>query len=54
MADIEKKLAEVAPPGEKQDEKKEAIIRLFREKGGARTNPQGIDVLEDLVHYSNW
>jgi len=51
MSDIHELLASIAPPGQKQEEKKEAVKELFEDEGELMTNPQGISVLEDLVAY---
>lgn len=54
MADIHKLLESIAPPGEKRDEKRAAVERLFREDGARRTNSQGFDVLDDLSSYPEY
>lgn len=51
MSDIHELLASIAPPGEKLEEKKQAVKELFEDEGESITNIQGISVLEDLTSY---
>jgi hypothetical protein len=49
--DIHDVLADVAPPGEKRDEKVAAVFQLFKATGHRSTNSQGYDVTFDLESY---
>lgn len=51
MSDIHELLASIAPPGQKLEEKKQAVKELFEDEGESITNMQGISVLEDLTSY---
>jgi hypothetical protein len=51
MSDIHELLASIAPPGQKLEEKKQAVKELFEDEGENITNMQGISVLEDLTSY---
>lgn len=54
MSDIHSLLESVAPPGQKQEEKKELIKELFEAKGENVVNIQGISVLDDLESYQEF
>lgn len=54
MSDIHSLLESVAPPGQKQEEKKELIKELFEAKGENAVNIQGISVLDDLESYQEF
>lgn len=54
MSDIHELLASIAPPGQKQEEKKKAVQELFEDEGQSITNIQGISVLDDLTSYSEY
>lgn len=54
MADIHSLLESVAPPGQKQEEKKELIKELFEAKGEPMKNIQGISILNDIETYSEF
>jgi hypothetical protein len=53
MRDIADILTEIAPPGEKQEEKQTTIKRLFEEIGGG-VNPQGHSTWDDLENYKEY
>lgn len=54
MSDISELLASIAPPGQKQEEKKEAVKELFEDEGQGITNIQGISVVDDLDSYQEF
>ncbi len=51
MAEISKLLASVGQPGEKQEEKIEAVKQLFKSSNSRGMNPQGHAVWSDLNSY---
>lgn len=54
MSEISKLLAKIGKPGEKRDDKKQAVKDLFTERGASRLNPQGFDILNDLESYMEY
>ena len=54
MNDISELLASIGLPGEKPDEKKQAVIDLFESKGLSGENMQGHHVAEDLSSYPEY
>jgi hypothetical protein len=54
MSEIHELLASIAPPGQKQEEKTQAVKELFEEEGDKITNIQGISVLDDLAVYPEY
>lgn len=54
MSDIHELLASIAPPGQKQEEKTQAVKELFEDEGEPINNIQGISVLEDLNSYAEF
>tara|TARA_R110000868_G_scaffold267_3_gene2326 strand:+ start:459 stop:638 length:180 start_codon:yes stop_codon:yes gene_type:complete len=51
MMDISNKLAEIAPPGEMQEEKKAAVEQLYIDSDESGENVQGHYVADDLSSY---
>lgn len=51
MREISDLLKKIGKPGTKQTEKREAVEKLFTERGANITNSQGISVLDDLAAY---
>lgn len=51
MMDISNKLAEIAPPGEMQEEKRAAIKVMFEDANETMNNSQGHSVIDDLQSY---
>ncbi len=54
MSDIHELLVSIAPPGQKQEEKTQAVKELFEDEGEPMNNIQGISVLEDLNSYAEF
>lgn len=54
MSDIHELLASIAPPGQKLEEKVQAVKELFEDEGESITNIQGISVLDDLTAYAEF
>lgn len=51
MMDISNKLAEIAPPGEMQEEKKAAVEQMYIDSDESGENVQGHYVADDLSSY---
>jgi hypothetical protein len=54
MKDISNKLAEIAPAGEMQEEKRAAVEQMFVDANEPMVNMQGHSVLDDLSSYAEF
>lgn len=54
MSEIHELLASIAPPGQKLEEKVQAVKELFEDEGENINNIQGISVLDDLPAYAEF
>ena len=54
MKDISNKLAEIAPAGEMQEEKRAAVEQMFVDANEPMVNMQGHSVLDDLNSYAEY
>lgn len=54
MMDISNCLKKVGKPGEKREEKKKAVTKLFMDRHISPINFQGFHIIEDLESYSEY
>ncbi len=53
-ADLNELMAAIAPPGQKQEQKREAVKALYEARGRGGTNSQGVHVVDTIEGYLSY